>query len=145
MTNTNLMGLADPRITSQLQELMDFKAQSEARDAQREQDDRLTYLANEALKQEMLVRKDNPEWDDEDIAQVIRNSMATGNILKGAEIHRHNEALFAKRLLKSKASIPNSITTPPSSGQSADAAKKWTLDEGHKAAMEALRNIQADH
>lgn len=143
-------GSVDPRIASEVQELKNRLAQSEARESQREQEAehqaRLAYLANETLKQETTVRRDNPEWDDDDIMHLFPIAAANGgSMLKAAEIYRAQEAHFAKRLLAQKSSSSNSIATPPLGGMvQAEAPKKLSFEEAHAAALIALRTREAN-
>lgn len=141
-------GSVPPQFQSELNDLKAWKQEELANRARTNEANELARLTNEALKQETVLRRDNPEWTDADITAVIGLGWTyKGDLLAAGEAYRQIEQRVASRLLTDKASIPASIAPlPVGGGIAAEPVKGFgaDLEAAHKAALESMRNQLAN-
>lgn len=128
------------RFQSELDELKAWKTQTQQEQYQ-------TYLTNEVLKQETVIRQTNPTYTDQDIGHIMELAWSTnGNLLNANKAYQNMRNYFAKDLLAQKASTTGAIApSATGEGSTLEAPPKFaSLEEAHKAAMERMRVLSAN-
>lgn len=111
-----------------------------------EQERYQSYLANEALRQEQIIRTENPTYGDDDIGNIVELAWSTGgNLIQAGQKYSVMRDYFARQLLDQKSSVPSTLDPAPANQVAAEAPHKFeSLEEAHKAALERWQNIQAN-
>jgi hypothetical protein len=101
----------------------------------------LQALESELEVQEQTIRTANPQFGDEDMEAVYSLAHATGgDLLAAAEQYHAIQQRLLGDYLQAK-QVPHGATPAPGGPSSTPPREFHSLDEAHKAAMEALRNI----
>ena len=115
--------------------------------AQREQQQLHDAVVGELQRQENIIRQSHPSYTDGDIDAVYElGSFYDGNLLKAAERYEQIVAGRVERYLAGKGAAVEATTAVvknPVSPSNEEEQRTVTLDDAHRAAMEALRHIEA--
>jgi hypothetical protein len=123
-----------PQLAKELEEMRAFRDEMLATQAQQE-----TMAEIEAM--ENTIRTANPDYTDDDLEAVYSLAYAHNGDLLAAQ---HSYHQIQQRLLGSylqAKTVPHGATPAPSSPSSVPGRAFGNLDDAHKAAMEAVRNI----
>jgi len=130
---SNYEGLPEPLI-QELEEMRMFRQQMV-------EQQELQALESELEVQEQTIRTANPQFGDEDMEAVYSLAHATGgDLLAAAEQYHAIQQRLLGDYLQAK-QVPHGATPAPGGPSSTPPREFHSLDEAHKAAMEALRNI----
>jgi hypothetical protein len=123
-----------PEVAAELQEMRAFREQMVA------EQQRATVMA-ELETTEQQIRLANPHYTDDDVDAIYSLAYATdGDLVAAADQYHAIQQRLLGSYLQSK-QVPQGAT-PTSSGPSSVPSREYTsLDDAHKAAMEAVRNI----
>ena len=129
---SNYEGLP-PSLAAELEDMRQFRAQFEQERVQQE------YIG-ELEHQEQTIKTMNPTYGDEDLSAIYNLAYSTdGDLIAASEqyhaIQQHllGNYLQAKQVPLGATSVPTALSSQPNRSFS-------SLDDAHKAAMEALRN-----
>lgn len=111
-----------------------------------EQERTQTYLANEALRQEQIIRTSHPEYGDDDLGNIMELAWSTGgNLIQASEKYGVMRDYFARQLLDQKSSVSSALDPAPANQVAAEAPKSFdNLEDAHKAALERWAQITAN-
>ena len=131
--NNSYEGLP-PQLAQELQEMRAFREEMLQHQAQQE-------MIAEIEMAENTVRTANPQYTEEDIDAIYSIAHSTGGDLLAAQ---EQYAAIQQRMLSSylqSKTVPHGATPAPSAPSSVPSKGFANLEEAHKAAMEAIRNI----
>lgn len=101
----------------------------------------LQILEQELEQQEQTIRTTNPNFSDDDMDAVYALAHSTGgDLIAAAEQYHAIQQRLLGNYLQAK-TVPHGATPAPGGPSNVPAKEFNSLDEAHKAAMEALRNI----
>ena len=120
-----------------MQELNDMRAfREEMQQSQQQQS-----LMMEIEQAEQTIRTANPQYTDKDLEAVYSLAYSTDGDLMAAQQQYHQiQQNLLSNYLQAK-SVPHGATSIPSAPSSIPGKSFSSLDDAHKAAMEAVRNI----
>lgn len=131
--NTSYEGLP-PELQAELQQMREFR---QSMMEQQQQQEILTQL--DAAEQ--TIRTANPNYNDSDIEAIYSLAYSTnGDLLAAQEAYHGIQQRLLGSYLEAK-SVPHGATPAPSAPSSTPHRDFGNLDDAHKAAMEAVRNI----
>lgn len=123
-----------PDVARELEEMRNFRDQFYETQQQQE-------IMSELEYQENTIRTMNPNYGDPDIEAIYNLAYATdGDLMAAAEQYHSIQQHLLGRYLESK-SVPHGATPAPSGPNMVPGKEFGSLDDAHKAAMEAIRNI----
>lgn len=123
-----------PTLMSELEEMRAFRQEMMEMQAQQE-----TMAELEAM--ENTIRTTNPDYSDDDIEAIYSLAYSTdGDLLAAQQQYHAIQQRMLSSYLKAK-TVPHGATPAPSAPSSTPGRAFGSLDEAHKAAMEAVRNI----
>lgn len=122
-----------PELAAELQEMRAFREQMVAEQQRAE-------IAAELETTEQQIRLANPHYGEDDIEAIYSLAYADGNLLRAADEYHSIQQRLLGSYLQSK-QVPVGATPTPSGPSSVPPAQFNSVDEAHKAAMEAVRNI----
>jgi hypothetical protein len=135
-------GVVDPEfddpesvLAQQIAELTAWKDQQEA--AQQEQ-----QLAAYIQRQDMAIRQEHPEWQDQDYDAVYQLAFAHGgDLMQAAQTYETLSTRFVEDYIARKSQVPSGATTVVSGGPAAVPSVGFgdDLDAAHRAALEHFR------
>lgn len=130
---TNYEGLPEP-LVKELEEMREFRQQM------LEQQE-LQALEAELEIQEQTIRTANPHFNDEDMEAVYSLAHSTGgDLIAAAEQYHTIQQRLLGDYLQAK-QVPHGATPAPGGPSSPPQREFNSLEDAHKAAQEALRNI----
>lgn len=130
---TNYGGIP-PELANELAEMREFRAQMQEQQAIQELEQQLEV-------QEQTIKTANPQFTDEDMEAVYSLAHATdGDLLAAADMYHAIQQRLLGNYLQAK-QVPYGATSAPGGPSMIPSKEFGSLDEAHKAAMEALRNI----
>jgi hypothetical protein len=123
-----------PQLAKELEEMRAFRDEMLATQAQQE-----TMAEIEAM--ENTIRTANPDYTDDDLEAVYSLAYAhNGDLLAAQQSYHQIQQRLLGSYLQAK-TVPHGATPAPSSPSSVPGRAFGNLDDAHKAAMEAVRNI----
>lgn len=123
-----------PSLAQELEEMRAFREDMMEMQAQQE-----TMAELEAM--ENTIRISNPDYSDDDMEAIYSLAYATDGDLMAAQQQYHQiQQRMLSSYLKAK-TVPHGATPAPSAPSSTPGRSFGSLDDAHKAAMEAIRNI----
>lgn len=131
--NNSYEGLP-PQLAQELEEMRAFREEMLQHQAQQE-------MLAEIEAAENTVRTANPHYTEDDIEAIYSLAYSTGGDLMAAQ---EQYAAIQQRMLSSylqSKTVPHGATPAPNAPSSTPNRAFASLDEAHKAAMEAARNI----
>ena len=131
--NNSYEGLP-PQLARELEEMRAFREEMVQHQAQQE-------MIAELEAAENTIRTTNPHYTDDDVEAIYSLAYATGGDLMAAQ---EQYASIQQRMLGSylqSKTVPHGATPAPSAPSTVPSKGFASLDEAHKAAMEAVRNI----
>lgn len=132
-TNNSYEGLP-PQLANELEEMRAFRYEMLEMQAQQE-----TMAELEAMEQ--TIRTTNPDYSDDDLEAIYSLAYSTdGDLLAAQEMYHHIQQRMLSGYLQSK-SVPHGATPAPSAPSAVPNRAFSSLEDAHKAAMEAVRNI----
>jgi hypothetical protein len=133
IVDPNYEGLP-PQLASELQEMRAFRDEMLSMQAQQESLAELEAMEN-------TIRTTNPQYSDDDLEAIYSLAYSTdGNLMAAQEVYAGIQQRLLGGYLKSK-EVPMGATPAPAAPSSVPGRSFANLEEAHKAAMEALRNI----
>lgn len=131
--NNSYEGLP-PQLAAELNEMREFREEMLAMQAQQE-----TMAELDAMEQ--TIKTTNPDYTDEDIEAIYSLAYSTdGDLLAAQQVYHNIQQRMLSGYLQSK-SVPHGATPAPAAPSSVPGRSFNNLDDAHKAAMEAVRNI----
>jgi len=131
--NNSYDGLS-PDVARELQEMRAFREEMLAMQAQQE-----TMAELDAMEQ--TIRTGNPDYADDDIEAIYSLAYSTdGDLMAAADAYAAIQQRMLGKYLQTK-QVPHGATPAPSAPSSVPGRSFGNLDDAHKAAMEAIRNI----
>lgn len=119
------------------QELQEMRAWREEMIAEQQQQ----ALVQEIEATEQMIRTTNPQYGEEDIEAIYNLAYAhDGDLMAAQEAYHKIQQRLLGSYLESK-TVPHGATPAPNAPGSVPPKSFTNLDEAHKAAMEAVRNI----
>ncbi len=101
----------------------------------------LQILEQELEQQEQTIRTTNPNFSDDDMDAVYALAHSTGgDLIAAAEQYHAIQQRLLGNYLQAK-TVPHGATPAPGGPSNVPAKEFNSLDDAHKAAMEAIRNI----
>lgn len=132
-TNNSYEGLP-PQLARELEEMRSFREEMVQHQAQQEMIAELEAIEN-------TIRTTNPQYSDEDIESIYNLAYAhNGDLMAAQEQYAAIQQRMLGSYLQSK-SVPHGATPAPTAPSTVPNREFNNLDDAHKAAMEALRNI----
>lgn len=129
---TNYEGLP-PSLAAELEDMRAFRAQFEQERVQQE------YIG-ELEQQEQTIKTMNPNYSDEDLSAIYSLAYSTdGDLMAASEQYHAIQQHLLGNYLQAK-QVPHGATAVASIPSSVPPRQFSSLDDAHKAAMEALRN-----
>lgn len=123
-----------PELAQELQEMRDFR-ESVLLDQER------NMIMAELETQEQQIRVANPHYNDDDIETIYNLAYAyDGNLAAAADQYHSMQQRLLGNYLQNK-QVPVGATSTPSGPSTTLPREFMSLDDAHKAAMEAVRNI----
>lgn len=124
-----------PALMQELEQMRAFR--SEMQEAQVHQ-----QMIQELEVEEAQIRSQYPHYNDDDIERIYGLANATdGDLLAAQEIYNQMEQGVLNKYLQSK-QVPLGATSPGGAPASVPGQAFASLDDAHKAALEAVRNLQ---
>ena len=131
--DTNYEGLP-PEVMQELQEMRNFRQEMIQQQEQQQ-------VLQEIEAAEQTIRTMNPDYSDNDMDAIYSLAYSTnGDLMKAQEAYHQIQQNLLGSYLQAK-TVPHGATPAPSLPSSMPQRSHGSLDEAHKAAMEALRNI----
>jgi len=122
-----------PSLAAELEDMRSFRAQFEQERVQQE------YIG-ELEQQEQTIKTMNPNYSDEDLSAIYSLAYSTdGDLLAASEQYHAIQQHLLGNYLQAK-QVPHGATAVASIPSSVPPRQFSSLDDAHKAAMEALRN-----
>lgn len=124
-----------PELAAELNEMRAFRQQMlEAQENQQ--------MMDELTVEENQIRAQYPHYSDDDIDRIYNLSYSTdGDLLAAQELYLQMEQGILNKYLQSK-QVPLGATSPSGGPASVPGQSFASLDDAHKAALEAVRNLQ---
>jgi hypothetical protein len=123
-----------PQLAAELEEMRAFREEMLSMQAQQESLEEL-----EAMEQ--TIRTSNPQFSDDDMEAVYALAYShDGDLMAAAEQYHAIQQRLLGQYLQAK-QVPHGATPAPSAPSSTPNRAFTSIDEAHKAAMEAIRNI----
>lgn len=123
-----------PELAVELQEMRAFREQVAA-------EQQRAALMAELEATEQQIRLSNPHYSDEDVDAIYSLAHATdGDLMAAADQYHAIQQRLLGSYLQSK-QVPQGATPTPSGPSSVPPREFGSLEDAHKAAMEAVRNI----
>lgn len=123
-----------PELAKELDEMRVFRQQMLETQALQEMEAELSV-------QEQTIKTANPDYSDDDIDSIYQLAHSTdGDLLAAADAYHQIQQRLLGNYLQAK-TVPHGATPAPGGPSSAPPREFNSLDDAHKAAMEALRNI----
>ena len=123
-----------PQLAAELEEMRAFREEMLAMQAQQESLEELEIMEN-------TIKTSNPHYTDSDMEAIYSLAYAhDGDLMAAAEQYHALQQHLLGNYLQSK-QVPHGATPAPGGPSNVPAKEFNSLDEAHKAAMEALRNI----
>jgi hypothetical protein len=133
VNNNSYEGLP-PQLAAELEQMRDFREEMITMQAQQE-----TMAELEAM--ENTIRTTNPNYSDDDMEAIYSLAYSTdGDLMAAQQAYHQIQQRMLGSYLQSK-TVPHGATPAPSSPSSTPGRSFGSLDDAHKAAMEAVRNI----
>ena len=131
--NVSYEGLP-PALASELEEMRAFRTQMLEHQQQQE-------ILGQLEASEQTIRTTNPHYSDDDISAIYDLAHSTdGDLLAAQERYHSIQQRMLGSYLQSK-QVPHGATPAPGGPSSVPGRSFESLDEAHKAALEAIRNI----
>lgn len=131
--NVSYEGLP-PELQQELHMMRQFREEMMIQQQQQE-------ILTELEAAESTIRTSNPDYNDSDIEAIYSLAYSTnGDLLAAQEMYHGIQQRLLGNYLQVK-SVPHGATPAPSAPSSTPHRDFSNLDEAHKAAMEAVRNI----
>lgn len=131
---TNSYDSLPPQLAAELEQMRQFREEMLEMQAQQE-----TLAELEAM--ENTIRTANPNYSDADMEAIYSLAYATdGDLMAAQEQYHAIQQNLLGKYLESK-QVPHGATPAPSAPSSIPGRSFENLDDAHKAAMEAVRNI----
>lgn len=131
--NNSYEGLP-PQLAAELEQMRQFREEMLTMQAQQE-----TMAELEAMEQ--AIRTSNPDFSDDDMEAIYSLAYSTdGDLMAAAEAYHGIQQRMLGKYLQSK-QVPHGATPAPAAPSSVPGRSFKSLDEAHKAALEAARNI----
>jgi hypothetical protein len=131
--NVSYEGLP-PQLASELEEMRAFREEMLALQAQQESLEELEAMEN-------TIRTSNPQFDDSDMEAIYSLAYAhDGDLMAAAEQYHALQQRLLGSYLQSK-QVPYGATPAPTAPSSTPSPGFKSVDEAHKAALEAIRNM----
>lgn len=131
--NNSYEGLP-PQLQAELQEMRQFREEMVQMQAQQE-----TIAELEAM--ENTIRTSNPHYTDDDVEAIYNLAYSTdGDLLAAQEVYAGIQQRLLGSYLQSK-QVPHGATPAPAAPSTVPSPGFKSLDDAHRAAMEAIRNI----
>ena len=131
--NTSYEGLP-PELQAELQQMRQFREEMMMQQQQQE-----ILMGLEAAEQ--TIKTANPDYTDSDLEAIYSLAYSTdGDLLAAQEVYQGIQQRLLGSYLQAK-SVPHGATPAPSAPSSTPHRDFTNLDEAHKAALEAVRNI----
>jgi len=90
---------------------------------------------------ENTIRTTNPDYTDDDVEAIYSLAYATdGDLIAAQQQYHAIQQRMLSSYLKAK-TVPHGATPAPAAPSSTPGRSFGSLDDAHKAAMEAIRNI----
>jgi hypothetical protein len=122
-----------PSLAAELEDMRSFRAQFEQERVKQE------YIG-ELEQQEQTIKTMNPNYSDEDLSAIYSLAYSTdGDLLAASEQYHAIQQHLLGNYLQAK-QVPHGATAVASIPSSVPPRQFSSLDDAHKAAMEALRN-----
>ena len=132
-TNNSYEGLP-PQLAAELEQMRAFREEMLEMQAQQE-----TMAELEAMEQ--TIKTTNPDYSDEDLEAIYSLAYSTdGDLLAAQQMYHQIQQRMLSGYLQSK-SVPHGATPAPSAPSAVPNRSFSSLEDAHKAAMEAVRNI----
>jgi len=123
-----------PQLAAELEQMREFREEMITMQAQQE-----TLAELEAM--ENTIRTTNPDYSDDDMEAIYSLAYSTdGDLLAAQQAYHQIQQRMLGSYLQSK-TVPHGATPAPSAPSSVPNRGFNNLDDAHKAAMEAIRNI----
>lgn len=123
-----------PTLAKELEEMRAFRQEMMEMQAHQE-----TMAELEAM--ENTIRTTNPDYTDDDVEAIYSLAYATDGDLIAAQQQYHTiQQRMLSSYLKAK-TVPHGATPAPAAPSSTPGRSFTSLDDAHKAALEAIRNI----
>ena len=131
--NNSYEGLP-PQLAAELDEMRAFREEMLSMQAQQESMAELEIMEN-------TIRTSNPDYTDDDMDAIYSLAYAhDGDLMAAQQSYHQIQQRMLGSYLQSK-TVPHGATPAPSAPSSVPGRSFGSLDEAHKAAMEAVRNI----
>jgi hypothetical protein len=123
-----------PSLAKELEEMRAFREEIITMQAQQESLAELEAMEN-------TIRTSNPDYSDDDMDAIYSLAYATdGDLIAAQQQYHAIQQRMLSSYMKAK-TVPHGATPAPNAPSSVPNRSFGNLDEAHKAAMEALRNI----
>jgi hypothetical protein len=123
-----------PQLQAELSEMRAFREEMVAMQAQQE-------IVGELEAMEDTIRTLNPSYNDDDFESIYSLAYATdGDLMAAAEAYNGIQQRLLGNYLQSK-TVPHGATPAPASPSSVPPRSFANVDDAHKAALEAVRNM----
>lgn len=123
-----------PQLAAELEEMRQFREEMMAMQAQQESLEELEAMEN-------TIKVSNPHYTEDDMETIYSLAYAhDGDLMAAAEHYHAMQQRLLGSYLQSK-QVPHGATPAPTTPSSVPAPGFKNLDDAHKAAMEAIRNI----
>lgn len=123
-----------PQLAAELEEMRAFREEMLAMQAQQESLEELEIMEN-------TIKTSNPHYTDSDMEAIYSLAYAhDGDLMAAAEQYHVLQQRLLGSYLQSK-QVPHGATPAPTTPSSMPTPGFKSLDDAHKAAMEAIRNI----
>jgi len=123
-----------PTLAKELEEMRAFRQEMVEMQAHQE-----TMAELEAM--ENTIRTSNPDYTDDDVEAIYSLAYATdGDLIAAQQQYHQIQQRMLSSYLKAK-TVPHGATPAPSAPSSTPGRSFGSLDDAHKAALEAIRNI----
>ena len=124
-----------PELAQELNDMREFRNQM--LEAQQNQ-----LMIEELNQEEAQIRAQYQHYTDDDIERIYNLAYSTeGDLLAAQQIYHQMEQGILNKYLASK-QVPMGATSPGGAPASVPGKEFASLDDAHKAAMEAVRNLQ---
>jgi hypothetical protein len=123
-----------PSVAKELEEMRAFR--HEMLEAQQQQE-----IMSKLEVEEQTIRTANPDYSDDDLDTIYSLAHATdGDLMAAAQQYHAIQQRLLGGYLQAK-TVPHGATPAPGGPSSVPGRSFGSLDDAHKAAMEAIRNI----
>jgi hypothetical protein len=123
-----------PEVAKELQEMRQFREEMV-----QQQEQQQVFMEIEAAEQ--TIRTTNPNYTDSDMDAIYSLAYSTqGDLMAAQEMYHQIQQNLLGSYLQAK-TVPHGATPAPGGPSSVPPKEFGSLDDAHKAAMEAVRNI----